>query len=223
MGRNAADMCGQKYGLLTVIERAGSNKYSKPLWKCKCDCGKEVILSRSVLIHGQRSCGCLQGVRADLSLSPLFRRSHNNRLYNTWAAMRERCYKPNKQNYKYYGGRGISVCDEWKSDFMAFAEWAIDNGYADTLELDRIDTDGNYSPDNCRWVTHKENSWTRGVKCSNKSGITGVSWVQSRSGKGGKWRAGIMVDGKQMHLGYFETVEAAQAARKEAETKYRNR
>lgn len=223
MGRKAVDMTGQKYGLLTVVERCGSDKYSKPLWKCKCECGQIAILPRSALIHGQKSCGCMQGVRTDILTPELLRVSHNNRLYNTWSAMRERCYAPRKQNYKYYGGRGITVCDEWKDDFKAFAEWAIANGYTDTLELDRIDTDGNYTPENCRWVTHMENSWTRGVKSTNKSGVTGVLWTPSRSGNGGKWRAVIMTNGKRLHLGYFETIAEAQAARRKAEIEQRGK
>ena len=217
MPRKAVDMTGERYGLLTVIERAGSTKDSKPLWRCKCDCGNEATLPRSALIHGQRSCGCMQGVRSDILTPLVLRHSHSNRLYNTWSAMRERCYKPYKQNYKYYGGRGITVCDEWKDDFDTFAQWALANGYGETLELDRIDTDGNYSPDNCRWVTHQQNSWTRGVKRTNKSGVTGVIWTPSRTGIGGKWRAQIMTNGKPKHLGYYETIEEAKAAREKAE------
>lgn len=81
---------------------------------------------------------------------------HRCRLYRAWQNMRARCKYPSKSSYKYYGGRGITVCNEWEHSYSAFAEWALSHGYADNLTLDRIDCDGAYSPDNCRWVTTTE-------------------------------------------------------------------
>ena len=79
-------------------------------------------------------------------------------LYNTWRNIHQKCLNPNSPAYKYYGGRGISVCDEWKSDFLTFYNWANANGYRDGLTIDRINNDGDYTPNNCRWVTMKEQS-----------------------------------------------------------------
>lgn len=85
----------------------------------------------------------------------------NSRLYCTYKNMNRRCYDTKIPKYKSYGGRGIKVCDEWRNDFNKFKEWAIDNGYNDTLTIDRIDVDGNYSPDNCRWITKQQQMWNR--------------------------------------------------------------
>ena len=81
---------------------------------------------------------------------------YKTRLYRTWSRIKTRCYNKNFQHFKHYGGRGITVCDEWLHDFMAFYDWAISNGYADNLTIDRIDVDGNYEPSNCRWITNEE-------------------------------------------------------------------
>jgi hypothetical protein len=77
------------------------------------------------------------------------------RLYHIWQGMKQRCFDRNRENYLYYGGRGITVCDEWKSDYVAFRDWALSHGYSDDLSIDRIDNDGNYEPDNCRWADAK--------------------------------------------------------------------
>ena len=81
-----------------------------------------------------------------------------NRLYRIWHNMKARCYNPNFNKYKYYGGKGIIVCDEWRTDFLKFRDWALNNGYADNLTIDRIDSNKNYCPENCRWITLTENT-----------------------------------------------------------------
>lgn len=87
--------------------------------------------------------------------------SKANRLYNIWCGIKKRCYNPKEPCYRHYGARGITVCDEWLHDFNAFSKWSLQNGYSDLLTIDRIDTNGNYCPDNCRWITHAEQQRNR--------------------------------------------------------------
>ena len=150
------DLTGQRFGRLTVIERAGSNKQKRVTWCCRCDCGREHIVASSYLINGDiRSCGCSKSEQ-------LIERNTKHgkagtRLYTVWANMIQRCTDPKHTHYCRYGGRGITVCDEWRNDFRAFCEWATENGYDENAPkgqctLDRINNDKGYGPDNCRWV-----------------------------------------------------------------------
>lgn len=147
-------------------------------------------------------------------------KSHNNKLYNQWAGMIYRCKYPSSTNYEYYGGKGIRVCKEWVDDYYAFYKWAISNGYGENLEIDRINPEKDYMPENCRWLTHKDNSRNRGARKNSKSGKAGVSFRESRTGIGGSWRVGIMADGKQINIGTYDNLTEAIEARKEAELKY---
>lgn len=150
------DLSRQRFGRLVVLERA-ENIGTKTAWKCKCDCGNECIVFGTHLKSGHtQSCGCLQKERTSRA-----RKKHglaHTRTSRIWSNMKNRCYNTKDSVYKYYGGRGIKVCDEWKDDFQAFHEWAMSNGYADHLTIDRIDVNGNYEPSNCRWVSMKEQS-----------------------------------------------------------------
>lgn len=217
------DLTGRQFGKLTVISRAPENIRGKPAWVCQCECGNTKTIAGSALKSGQKSCGCMQGIPlnriSDLHKNPLLRKSHNNKLYNQWASMISRCTKPSATHYQYYGGNGISFCKEW-SDFICFATWAINNGYKNNLELDRINTTLNYCPQNCRFVTHKKNSRNRTARRNSKSGQPGVIWRPSKTGIGGAWRVGIMVDGKQINLGTYQDLEDAIRKRKAAELKY---
>lgn len=161
---------GNKYGRLTVIENKGKDVHRNTLWLCHCECGNDIVVRGSDLRSGKtKSCGCLQKEIACKTISnynssnnyippSVYNVKHNmshERLYNIWIGIKTRCFNSNHDNYKYYGERGITMCDIWAHDFTAFMEWACANGYNDLLTIDRIDPDENYCPDNCRWVLPK--------------------------------------------------------------------
>lgn len=159
------DLTGQRFGRLTVVKKIGiknaGQRGSKSVWLCKCDCGNEKEVLRNSLISGNtKSCGCL-GVETK-KLMHLKHGMAKKRLWKIWTGIRDRCNNPNNSSYHYYGGRGISVCDEW-NDFEKFMIWSISNGYDDTLTIDRIDTNGNYEPSNCKWSTRKEQTRNRNI------------------------------------------------------------
>lgn len=147
---------GQKFGKLTVVKYAGTDKQRKSLWQCKCECGNYITTRGTSLRFGSpRSCGCLQKqVVAELKTKHGFSR---NRLYRIWKNMKQRCYNPKAQKFENYGGRGVRVCKEW-NNYENFHSWAMENGYEEGLTLDRINNDGDYEPNNCRWVTYSEQS-----------------------------------------------------------------
>ena len=163
------DLTGRKFGRLTVIERTESNKCGKAKWKCVCECGNETTTTGGNLVQGiTRSCGCL---RCDHGKT-------QTRLYGIWGGIKTRCFNPHSQRYSDYGGRGITVCDEWRYSFEAFRDWAMAHGYRDDLTLDRIDVNGNYCPENCRWATYKEQaSNTRTNRFITYDGKT-MTWKQ---------------------------------------------
>ncbi len=153
---NALDLRGQRFGRLVAIERVPSAPHRYTKWKCVCDCGGEHIVPTKSLTCGEiKSCGCAYYE------SKIKHNMTKTRPYKAWMNMKSRCFDPKNNRYHNYAGRGITVCDEWLHDFMAFYDWAMANGYRDDLTLDRRDNDGNYEPSNCRWATAKEQAQNR--------------------------------------------------------------
>lgn len=211
------DLSGQVFGRLTVISRAENDKTGKTKWICMCTCGNiKHVLSNSLRTGRSRSCGCMKGNRASSRKPTIEKHSNNNRLYKIWDGMHYRCENPNAGSYKNYGGRGITVCPDWTGGegFDRFREWAVAHGYAENLQIDRIDNDLGYEPDNCRWVTQQENSLNRRPR--GPSRFSGVAH-NKRTGEQGRWRACIKINGRNKYLGTFKTKDEAIAARKKAE------
>lgn len=152
------DLIGMKFGRLTVIERACNNKHNRAQWLCKCICGNKKIVPSDCLIKGtSKSCGCLNNDTRKSGISHRIHGDGKTRLYRIWKAIKNRCNNPNCNDYKkWYGGRGISICHEWDCNFTSFKEWAMSHGYQEDLSIDRIDVNGNYNPENCKWSTSKE-------------------------------------------------------------------
>ncbi len=182
---------GMKYPKETSKEKRRYGLY-------RCCCGKEFEAQVSNVKHGNiKSCGCNKVIHG----------LTNHRLYNTWKDMIRRCNNPKRKDYKDYGGRGISVCDRWL-DIHNFIEDMYPS-YIEGLSLDRSNNDGNYEPNNCRWVdrfVQAQNS--KVIRVGNKSGYKGVNWYKNTN----RWLAGITVNGKRICLGYFKNIlDAAKA------------
>lgn len=159
---NKIDLSDMKFYRLTVKSKAedyiSPNGATYAMWNCECQCGTLKIVRASHLLSGAtKSCGCLgKDKMRDMRTTHGFSRDRD-RLYRIWTLMRGRCNNKSSDHYKWYGERGVRVCDDW-NDFLCFRDWALNNGYSESLTLDRVNVDGDYCPDNCRWATQKEQS-----------------------------------------------------------------
>jgi len=175
------DLTGQRFGRLTVLGYAGKNNQNRAMWNCRCECGNEVIARTDNLKSGdKKSCGCLNNERRSqwcIARNTTHGKAHT-RLYRVWCAMRQRCKDKKLPEYKNYGGRGVRVCTEWENDFQAFYDWAMANGYDKTAPhgkctIDRIDVNGDYSPENCRFAdTYQQARNKRNNRYITHNGIT---------------------------------------------------
>lgn len=173
------DILGNKYGRLTVVKQLAERKNNKVVWECKCDCGNTTYSVKSKLESGnKKSCGCLKENNkfkvgnVPINKSPLFIDNINiytTRLYKIYRGIKDRCYNSNNKSYKYYGFKGIGMCDDWRNCFEEFYKWALSNGYKDNLTIDRINNYYGYNSNNCRWITQK-------LQCNNRSSNSHVEY-----------------------------------------------
>ena len=193
------DRTGQRFGRLVVVGQNGRDKLKKVLWKCKCDCGKEVtVVSGSLVTGNSTSCGC--GI--------IKHGGTGKGSYNTWRAMIRRCTNPKDKDYPRYGGKGVTVCPEWM-DYTAFVKNMGEPIGDETL--DRIDVYGNYEPSNCRWAGVKTQNRNTRLRVNSTTGFTGVSAI------GKRYLAKITANKISYYSKLCDTIEEAAAARKELE------
>ena len=205
---NVKNETGNRYGRLTVIKEADrSNKRAR--WLCQCDCGNKVVVIGKNLRNGNtKSCGCLN--RELFLKSSITHGLSKHSLYSRWKSIKGRCYTESHTSYPYYGAIGIRVCPEWRHSFPAFLSWCLRNGWQTGLEIDRKDNKGDYCPQNCHFVSHRDNVLNqRLLRITNKSGYQGVGCHNET----GRFTSYITINKKQQYLGFFATAKEAAIVR----------
>lgn len=203
---------GERYGNLVVMEEAESiySKTGKMIrrWKCKCDCGNITIVRHGDLRNGSTvSCGCYNYEKESAAKTHGYSRT---KLGNVFEGMKQRCNNPKNKNYEKYGGRGIKICTEWLNDPKKFFDWAIKNGYKEGLSIDRIDVNGNYEPDNCRWADNEAQCLNQRLRKDNKTGHKGIYYSE------GVYRVQIRRNKKRYYFGSYKTLPEAVKVLEEA-------
>ncbi|HJA66985.1 hypothetical protein B5F07_18395 [Lachnoclostridium sp. An169] len=154
------DLTGKQFNFLRVIEYSGNTRHGEALWLCECKCGTRKNIPGSKIRKGEiKSCGCMKK-----ELSGIANVKHGmkkTRIYRIWQGIKQRTTNPNNGEFSEYGGRGVDICVEWANSFESFKQWSFENGYSDNLTIDRINNQKGYYPENCRWITIKDN-------CRNK-------------------------------------------------------
>lgn len=209
------DLTGQTFGRLTALEPVNKTKSGNYIWNCSCSCGNLHSAASSALVEGTtKSCGCYaKEISGKASLTHGMSRTPE---YGAWKNAVARCTNPSNPNYYNYGGRGICVCERWlEPSPQGFLNFIEDMGESNGLTLERIQVNGNYSPDNCEWADRYNQSYNTRMHKTNTSGVTGVS-----KGRRGNWQSYINFQGKRIVLGEYKTFDQAVSARKAAEIEY---
>jgi len=177
--RQIKNLAGQKFNRLTAIKISHQDRFGHCFWECNCECGNVKIIASSNLITGStKSCGCLR-TNINSKNGLYIENRSNHALYSVWGNMKDRCLNTKHRFYNYYGGRGIKICKEWVNDSGEFINWALENGWDKGLEIDRIDNNGMYSPSNCRFITHKENTRNTRFSKLTSQDIKEILWFLS--------------------------------------------
>lgn len=203
------DIKGLRFGRLVAVSLDFSK--SRKAYLCKCDCGNKKVIMRQSLINGcTSSCGCIKKKYNHP-------KGYNTKTYKLWHTMIRRCHNKKSKDYKRYSSKGIIVCDRWQG-LNGFVNFISDMGErtSDLHSIDRIDNDGIYTPENCRWATKEVQSRNQRIYVNNKTGVKGVSWDE----KGKRWISSIYNNKKAISLGRYTVFKDAVEARLDAEEKY---
>lgn len=220
MYKHETNLSGTRLGRLLILSRYDPDPHDKDRvvrWNCLCDCGNTTIKTVYQLLAGRTtSCGCY--VKERTVEAKTTHGLNDTKMYNILQNMKSRCYNKNNQHYELYGGRGIKICDRWlQSKGEGLLNFVEDMGECPGgMSLDRIDVNGDYTPENCRWAIQSIQCFNQNQRKDNTSGRVGVYWVERL----GKYQVNIAKDSKSIYIGVFTTFEQAVKAREDAELTY---